>query len=186
MLAGAAALAVAFVRYGRGSLWQREHSVRDPILATRGAGKPEVRAGEPAVQPGEPIARLTIPKIGLDLVVIEGTREEDLLKAPGHLAGSAFPGEPDNCIIAGHRDLHFRRLGSLDPGDPVRLRAGDREIEYRVTRTRVARADDTGVLARAKEPLLTLITCYPFTYVGPAPRRFVVQASLSGAPRRAL
>jgi len=179
LLGGAAALAVALVSYGRGSAWQRALPIQDPILTTEGRGEPDVRLGEP-------IARLSIPKIGLDVLVIEGTREEDLLKAPGHLAGSALPGTSDNCIIAGHRDLHFRRLGSLAPGDLVRLEAGGREVEYRVERTRVVRTDDRAVLARAEEPLLTLITCYPFHYVGPAPRRFVVQARLAGAPGPAL
>ena len=179
VLAGAAALATALVGYGRGGAWQRGHPTRDPILATEVPGVPLVR-------PGEPFARLSIPKIGLDVVVIEGTREEDLMKAPGHLAGSALPGAADNCIIAGHRDLHFRRLGHLGPGDLVRLEAGGREVEYRVEGTRVVGADDTAVLARAREPLLTLITCYPFHYVGPAPRRFVVQARLAGAPGPAL
>ena len=170
MLAGTAALAVALVRYARGSAWQRAHSIPDPILIT------ETR-GDPAIPLGEPIGRLSIPRIGLDLTVVEGTRKEDLLKAPGHLVGSALPGTPDNCIIAGHRDLHFRRLGDLGPGDRVSVEAGGKEMEYRVVRTRVVRADDTSVLAPSREPLLTLITCYPFRYIGPAPRRFVVLAS---------
>lgn len=179
LLAGAAALAVALVSYGRGSVWQRAQSVPDPILTPEGREEPGVRLGEP-------IGRLWIPRIGLDLMVIEGTRQEDLLKAPGHLTGSALPGAGDNCIIAGHRDLHFHRLGQLGPGDRVQLEAGGREMEYRVIRTRVVEADDTSVLARAHEPLLTLITCYPFHHVGPAPRRFVVQASLLDAPGPAL
>jgi sortase A len=179
VLAGATALTVALVRYVRGSAWQRAQAVPDPILVT------ESRE-EPVLGLGEPIGRLSIPRIGLDLAVIEGTREEDLLKAPGHLAGSALPGAPDNCIIAGHRDLHFRRLGDLRPGDRVILEAGEKKVEYRVVKTRVVRADDTSILAPAREPLLTLITCYPFHYIGPAPRRFVVLASMVRAPGPAL
>jgi len=178
VLAGAAALAVSLIQYVRGNAWQQAHAVPDPILLTESPA-------EPVVGLGEPIGRLSIPRIGLDLAVVEGTRKEDLLKAPGHLAGSALPGAPDNCIIAGHRDLHFRRLGDLRPGDRVILETGRKEVEYRVVRTRVVRADDTSVLAPAREPLLTLITCYPFHYVGPAPRRFVVLASLVPAPGRA-
>jgi len=175
LLAGAAALAAALVGYWRGSAWQGAHTLQDPILIIE-------ERGEPAVRLGEPIASLSIPKIDLNLAVIEGTRKEDLMKAPGHLVGSALPGAPDNCIIAGHRDLHFRRLGRLGPGDRIRLEAGGTETEYRVIRTRVVRADNMEVIAPTREPLLTLITCYPFHYVGPAPKRFVVQASLVDAP----
>jgi len=179
LLMGATALAVALFGYAQGALWQRLHSPdEDPLLAGRGAGVPSHR-------PGEPFARLSIPKIGLDVMVVEGTRKEDLLKGPGHLAGSAAPGASDNCIIAAHRDLHFRKLGLLRPGDLIRLSAGGKGLEYRVESAHVIPPDDTSALAPSRDALLTLITCYPFRFVGPAPKRYLVRARLSSHPRAA-
>lgn len=174
VLAGAAVLAAALAGYGRGLAW-REASFPggDPLL---------VEPGSPPTTPlpGGPFARLSIPKIGLSIMVVEGTRREDLLKAPGHLAGSALPGAPDNCIIAGHRDSDFRRLGRLAPGDVIELEADGRRLEYRVEGIRVVPPDDREVLAPSREPVLTLITCYPFRFIGPAPKRYVVRARLVG------
>ncbi len=179
VLAGAAVLAVGLAGYGRGLAWQ-EAAIRvpDPLLTRPGTPPPSLQAGAP-------FARLTIPRIGLSVMVVEGTRQQDLLKAPGHLAGSALPGAPDNCIIAGHRDLHFRQLGRLVPGDLIELEAGGKRLEYRVEGARVIPPEDTEILAPSHEALLTLITCYPFRFVGPAPKRYVVRARLVDAVGRA-
>jgi sortase A len=180
LLAGAAALGAALAGYFRGVAWQRLQAAQeDPVLAWKGAR-------ELSPDPGGPFARLLIPRIDLDVVVVEGTRKEDLLKGPGHLAGSAPPGAAENCIIAGHRDLHFRNLGRLGPGNLVRLEVEGRVFDYRVEAVRVVSPEDTSVLAPGHDPLLTLVTCYPFRYVGPAPNRFVVRARLSGVARAAL
>ncbi len=169
VVAGAAVLAVALAGYAEGPAWQLARSGRDS------SGRPSANP-IPPVRPGEAFARLRIPRISLDLTVIEGTRKRDLLKAPGHLSGSGAPGEPDNCVIAGHRDLHFRRLGQLHSGDFIELEAGGRKVGYRVESVGVVSPSRTDLLGPTPESLLTLVTCYPFNYVGPAPDRFVVRA----------
>jgi sortase A len=177
VLAGAAVLAAALTGYLRGVAWQRTHAAdEDIILVPKGTHTPSLR-------PGEPFARLAIPKIDLDVLVVEGTRRKDLLKGPGHLAGSGAPGAPDNCIIAGHRDLHFRGLNRLVPGDLIRLQSERIESDYRVVSARVISPDDTTILAPGTDAVLTLITCYPFHFVGPAPKRYVVRARLVEEPR---
>jgi len=179
VLAGAAVLVAALAIYGQGTSWQRLQAGReDPLLEREPVPAPSPR-------PGEPFARLSIPRIDLDVTVIEGTRKQDLLNGPGHLAGSAPLGAMDNCIIAGHRDMHFRRLNRLRPGDVIRLEAGGKRVVYQVASIRVVPSDDTAVLAPTREPLLTLITCFPFRFVGPAPRRYVVQAKLATTPEAA-
>ena len=175
VLAGAAVLAVALAGYLQSPVWQAIHAEEViPPHGTAASGR------TPAV--GRPIARLRIPRMDLEVAVIEGTRPADLLKAPGHLAGSALPGEPRNCIIAGHRDLHFSRLGALRPGDHVELEAAGRIFSYDVESARVVPPSETTVLGSGSEPLLTLITCYPFRHVGAAPKRYVVTARLAGSP----
>jgi len=170
VLAGAAVLAVALTGYLHSPAWQASHAEEVLPAATRlhGAGPPT----------GFPFARLRIQKIGLSVTVIEGTEPRDLLKAPGHLVGSALPGQPENCIIAGHRDLHFRHLGSLRPGDRVELEGANGTAVYQVESAQVIDPSKTSVLDPGDQPVLTLVTCYPFHYIGPAPRRFVVVARL--------
>jgi len=170
-MVGAATLAVALTGYLQAPIWQATHAE-------------EVVEASPSVIPvehfssGSSLARLKIPKIRLDVAVIEGTRPKDLLKAPGHLEGSALPGESENCILAGHRDLHFRRLGELRPGDRVELFSEGKVFTYEVESHRVISPSQRQVLQPGHDPILTLITCYPFGFVGPAPERYVVIARL--------
>jgi sortase A len=177
VLAGVAVLAVALAGYLQGPVWQTLHP--EEVLPESPRSPPEPGLVLP-LAPGAPFARLKIPKIGLDVTVIEGTRSRDLLKAPGHMTGSGFPGQHENCIIAGHRDLHFRRLGELRIGNTVQLAKAGLLATYRVESMRVIKPSETSVLDKGSEPILTLVTCYPFRYVGMAPRRYVVIARLAG------
>jgi len=179
MLSGAAMVVAALAGIAEGPVWQWSHG------PSAYAGSP-LRATSLDVRPGEPFARLRIPKIGLDLTVIEGTRPQDLRKAPGHVSGSGVTQDDGNCIIAGHRDLHFRQLGTLEPGDTLQLEKAGRNLEYRVETTRVVSASETRSLAPSPKPLLTLVTCYPFRFVGPAPQRYLVQARLEQSPAETL
>ena len=180
---GAAALAVALTGYLQAPIWQAIHAeavVESPVAVAPLDHPPT----------GSSLARLKIPKIHLDVAVIEGTRPEDLLKAPGHLEGSALPGESENCILAGHRDLHFRRLGELRPGDRIELASGGKVFTYQMESFRIISPSQRRVLQPGREPILTLITCYPFRFVGLAPKRYVVIARLdetlkATAPRKA-
>lgn len=130
---------------------------------------------------GEPVARLSIPRISLDVVALEGVDAETLDRGAGHFPGSALPGEPGNASFAGHRDSFFRPLSRVQEGDEVLLEtAGGGELAYRVTATRVVGPDEVDVVAPLPGRQLTLVTCYPFDWIGPAPRRFVVRAVLEG------
>jgi sortase A len=114
--------------------------------------------------------------------MIEGVRSEDLRVAVGHIPGTALPGEPGNIVIAGHRDNFFRKLRELGQDDIIILSTVYGSYRYSVTGTRVVQPDNLAVMDYSTEPALTLITCYPFYYVGPAPQRFVVRArQITGA-----
>jgi sortase A len=170
-------LAVALAGYLQGPVWQKLHP--EEILPESPRSPPEGDSARP-LPSGSPFARLKIPKIGLDVAVIEGTRSRDLLKAPGHMTGSGLPGQRENCIIAGHRDLHFRRLGELRVGNTIQLARAGLLATYRVEAIRVIKPSETSILDKGREPILTLVTCYPFRYVGSAPRRYAVIARLAG------
>ena len=126
---------------------------------------------------GEALALLRVPRLGIETVVAEGTDPRTLLLGPGHMEGSALPGEPDNCIIAGHRDGPFGRLRSARPGDVVEIADRARVRRYRIESVETVGKNDPRPLAPSRAPILTLITCYPFDYVGRAPRRFIVRAT---------
>ena len=94
----------------------------------------------------------------------------------GHIPGTPLPGPTGNVALAGHRDTFFRRLKDIRTGDEILLTTTERTYAYRVRVSEVVEPRDTWVLAATEDPTLTLVTCYPFSYVGPAPKRFVVQA----------
>jgi sortase A len=125
---------------------------------------------------GAALATLSLPRIGLSAVVLQGSDARTLRRGPGHLESSALPGETGNDVIAGHRDLYFRPLRNVAVGDDVFLDSPDGRVHYRVAWTRVVNPHDVSVLAPSDGDVLTLITCYPFWVVGNAPDRFVVRA----------
>jgi sortase A len=131
------------------------------------------------VQRGDTVGKLTIPRLGATYYVMEGDHEEELRRGPGHLRGSAMPGAQGNCIIAGHRDTHFRILKDIQKGDDILVETTNGQYLYRVKSMRVVPADDTAPLQPTSRAELNLITCYPFYYVGNAPKRFVVEALLA-------
>jgi sortase A len=122
------------------------------------------------------IGVIEITRLGISSVVDEGVDTKTLLVAVGHVPGTAFPGEPGNVALAAHRDTFFRNLGELRSGDDITLTTLRGAYRYRVESTHVVDPSDEEVLDTSPEPTLTLITCYPFHYIGPAPRRFVVVA----------
>jgi sortase A len=136
------------------------------------------------VQRGETVAKLTIPRLNAELYVVEGDGAGELRRGPGHLIGTAMPGGDGNCVIAGHRDTHFRVLKDVRAGDDIVLQTDRGQFLYRVRRTEVVTPDNTSALRPTSSAELNLITCYPFYYVGSAPRRFIVEAQLAGSVRR--
>lgn len=126
-------------------------------------------------QTGAPIGtRLQIPKISLDAMIVEGTTRRPLLLGPGHLRTSAQPGEPGNSVVAAHRDTFFRRLAELTVGDDIYVDRGGQQFHFTVVDRKIVTPKDTWVLAGTNDERLTLITCYPIRFIGPAPERLVI------------
>lgn len=127
---------------------------------------------------GPALTRLQIPKINLDAIVAEGTSRQLLLEGPGHLEHTALPGERGNAVITAHRDTFFRHVFELEVGDEIVVQRHGRSFRYEVTGKKVVKPEDVSVIAPSSEAKLTLITCYPPNYIGPAPERLAVFAKL--------
>jgi len=123
-----------------------------------------------------PLAVLRIPKIGLEVSVLEGTDDWTLNRAVGHIGDTASPGSEGNSGIAGHRDGFFRGLKDVAAGDVIELETLGGTGRYRIERAWIVDPEDVSVLDPTPEPTLTLVTCYPFYFVGSAPQRFIVRA----------
>jgi sortase A len=132
---------------------------------------------------GSLVGLLSVPRLGLSTAVVEGDDSKSLQLSAGHLPDTPWPWQPGNSAIAAHRDGRFRALRNIKVGDDVRLRTSRGELRYRVRELSVVEPDDLTVLAPREKSSLTLITCYPFTYIGNAPKRFIVRAErLASAP----
>ncbi len=124
-----------------------------------------------------PLAVMRIPRIGLEVAVLEGTDEVTLDRAVGHIADTAMPGANGNTGIAGHRDGFFRGLMNVVAGDAIELDTLQGTETYTIERTWIVTPDDVSVLDPTPERSLTLVTCYPFYFVGSAPQRYIVRAA---------
>jgi sortase A len=133
-------------------------------------------APKPAPKSGTVFAMLVIPRIGLSTVVVEGAGKQELELGPGHIPGTALPGEGGNVGVAGHRDTFFRLLRLVRTNDTIQLINHEQEFRYKVVSTRVVDPDNVSVLSPTGRETLTLVTCYPFQFVGSAPNRFIVRA----------
>jgi len=133
---------------------------------------------------GGVIGEIEVPRLKLKAIVVQGDSENVLRRAVGHLPETPLPGEAGNVALAAHRDGLFRPLGNIRPGDLITLRTPDREFRYQVEWTAVVPPTAVRVLEPTSEQALTLVTCFPFYYVGAAPDRYVVRArKISVAPR---
>jgi sortase A len=130
-----------------------------------------------AVATGGLIGRLEIPRLGLSVIVIEGEDKTTLRRAAGHVPGTPLPGQVGNVGITGHRDTFFRPLRNIQRNDMITLTTLQGEYRYRVVSTKVVSPDDVAVLDSTGGEFLTLVTCHPFYFVGPAPNRFIVRAA---------
>jgi sortase A len=129
-----------------------------------------------ALHRGERLGQIEIPRLGLSVPVFEGDDPAILDLGAGHVPGTALPGDSGNICIAAHRDKFFRALRFIKPHDEIVLQTGDGESRYIVNSTQIINPSDTQVLMPAPNRDLTLVTCYPFFYVGSAPHRFIVHA----------
>jgi sortase A len=136
------------------------------------------RAESPAiaVSEGSPLGRIEISAVGLTVMVLEGTDEGTLRRAVGHIRGTPLPGQQGNVALAGHRDTFFRGLRKIRVNDEITLTTLSGSYRYRVDSTKVVKPEETEVLEDDGDDILTLVTCYPFNFVGSAPRRFIVRA----------
>jgi sortase A len=173
-VAASCALYLAYVAGDR-AIWAHAAS-RQLEIANPGIARvePNPSASE---KPRAPfVARLEIPSVELTALVVDGVDDVTLRRAVGRIPSSARPGESGNVALAGHRDTDFRGLRHLKRGDLVELRTGDGKYAYEVEWIRIVEPDRVDVLQDGAYPTLTLVTCYPFHYVGKAPMRFVVRA----------
>ena len=132
----------------------------------------------PTPTTGEKFGTLEIPALKKTLPIIEGTGDAELKKGVGHFLGSVMPGQPDNCVLSGHRDTVFTGLGELRKGDIFVVTTTAGEFTYKISRTRIVGQNDRTVIVPTDHAVLTVTTCYPFNYVGSAPDRFILSADL--------
>ena len=163
-----------------------ENRELDAILASappaqRAATQTATRRHRVAPATGSPIGRIEIPRLGVSAVIRAGSDARTLRLAVGYIPGTALPGESGNIGLAAHRDTFFRRLRDVRANDEIRLVTPEGTFSYLVETTNIVWPRDTWVLDPTVQPSLTLVTCYPFSYVGSAPQRFIVRAALRPA-----
>ncbi len=139
-------------------------------------GREFQRRSVAAPVPGGIFGLMEVPRLNLSVVVFEGSSDDVLGRGAGHLLESATLSGTGNVVLAGHRDTFFRPLRGIRAGDVIKVRTVSAERTYVVESTRVVDPSDVSVLDPTREPVLTLVTCYPFRFVGPAPERFIVRA----------
>jgi len=161
---------LSYVAHGYGTMYASQWRL------ARNWNQQNIPGVAPVSPSNESITRVSIPKINLDVMVVEGATHSSLLNGPGHLDDTPAPGEAGNSVIAGHRDTFFRHLGDLGRGDDIFVRRAGRNYHYVVRRKAIVQPDDVAVIKPSPENRLTLITCYPAHYIGLAPQRLVVIA----------
>jgi sortase A len=186
-LAAAGMLGVSVLVFAQAHLYQTylnskfEKSLNaDPLSATLPAkASPPLPTTMPDhSEPAPYVGRLQIPRLDVSTMLLEGIDDRTLRLGIGHIPGTAMPGQPGNVGIAGHRDTFFHPLSGLQRNDDIFLQTRDAKYHYVVESMRIVEPEAADVLADIGRPALTLVTCYPFSFIGPAPKRFVVQAYL--------
>jgi sortase A len=130
----------------------------------------------PTINEGDVLGRIEIPRIGISVAVLQGTTPRTLRLGVGHIKGTALPGETGNIGVAGHRDTYFRALKDIRKDDEIQLQTATGIDRYEVDWIQITSPSNIGVLAPTTKSSLTLVTCYPFYYIGAAPERFIVHA----------
>ena len=169
ILAGAAVLGLYW--------WNLRDAAQAQQRAKEWLKRASVRPGpRPPIRRGDPVGELDIPRLHLSVMIFEGADARTLKRGGGHIAGTALPPGKGNIGIAAHRDTFFRPLRDIHQNDEITLRTPAGTFRYRVTQTEIVPPSNIHVLAPAPGRDLTLVTCYPFYYVGNAPKRFIVHA----------
>jgi sortase A len=158
--------------YQRYQSWKFAQEVAAPGVIEAAPSDPDMME----LREGDVIGKLGIPRIGFSVMILQGMDEATLLLGAGHVPGTPLPGVEGNVVFAAHRDTFFRKLEGIRPGDSIQFSTVRRTYEYIVESSEVVDPEDTRSMeSRAREEL-TLITCYPFYFVGAAPKRFIVHA----------
>jgi LPXTG-site transpeptidase (sortase) family protein len=148
--------------------WQRDHKPTDLVQAM--AARP--------VTIDDGLVRVRIAKADVDAIVVDGVTRRVLAVGPGHIPSTPMPGAPGNSVISAHRDTFFRHIGDLRNGDEVVVHRAGEVYHFAVTGRKIVKPDDLSVLRPTRDAQLTLITCYPTWFIGPAPERLVVTSQL--------
>jgi LPXTG-site transpeptidase (sortase) family protein len=173
ILGGVLMLAYVGSQYGQ-MLWGQRQLER--AWAEQQLHDPAQPRNASAIDDG--LMRLSIPKIDLAAVVVEGTNRHSLMLGPGHMKDTPSPGETGNSVITAHRDTFFRHIYELQKGDEILVQRNGKTFRYAVTSKHIVKPTDLSVVKTSQDARLTLITCYPTYYIGPAPERLVVTSQL--------
>ena len=169
-----AAALLSYCAFSLWSEWRYQKTEGKQLDRLRAEG--QVAPVSHKVEAGALIGKIAVPRLGLSVVIVEGTDKNMLRRGAGHIPGTAMPGQPGNAAVSAHRDTFFRPLRNIRLRDVVTVATPAGEFRYRVVSTRIVAPTDISVLAAGTGEVLTLVTCYPFYYVGPAPKRFIVRA----------
>ena len=179
ILVGVLCVGYFLYTYAEASLYQTfEDRELDKILNDAAVTPSPEAAPRSTFAPGSAVGRIEIPRLGVSAVIRAGSDARTLRLAVGYIPGTALPGDRGNFGLAGHRDTFFRKLRDINPDDEIRIVTPDGVFRYYVQRTSIVMPEDVWVLDPTTYPALTLVTCYPFNYIGSAPKRFIVRAAL--------
>jgi sortase A len=176
MLFALSAITLGFCAYAWLDSWWYQHRAEEELSSLPPENVPKDWVNVPTPAEGAPLGEISIPHLGFSSVILEGTTDKTLRRAVGHLQSTPRPGQNGNICLAAHRDSFFRPLKDVGTGDEIYVQTPMRTEVYRVISTKIVEPDEVSVLKPTKSNTLTLITCYPFYYIGNAPHRFVVQA----------
>lgn len=182
------AIGIVLLGYVGGQYWSMYRSQKNLEAEWQRQTATVSVPGHADISAQQMLTRLVIPKIDMDAIVVEGASRRELSEGPGHMKQTAQPGETGNAVITAHRDTFFRHIYELNKGDQIEVRRSGRTFTYAVTGKRIVKPEDVSVIKPTNDPQLTLITCYPTYYIGPAPERLVVFSRLvqsDGQPQTA-
>lgn len=163
--------------------WSMYREQQDLHRLWQAQQKAAAASSAPSTAVDDGLTRVSIPKINLDVIVVEGTNHKALRLGPGHLKNTPAPGELGNSVISAHRDTFFRHIYELTKGDRIDVTRDGHDYIFEVTGKKIVQPDDLSVVKNSADARLTLITCYPTYYIGPAPERLIVVSRLvNGTP----
>jgi len=171
-------LGLVLIGYVASQYWDMYHSQRQLQAQWEKQVVAATTPGAPKLTAAEMLTRVSIPSIKLDAIVLEGATNRQLTRGPAHITDTALPGETGNAVITGHRDTFFRHIYELQKGDAIFVRRNGESFKYEVTGKKIVKPADVSALDPTPDAQLTLITCYPTYYIGPAPERLVVFSKL--------